>query len=44
MRAPYTQLYVHLVWSLWDRLSIITEHIQPRLNAEFTYAQNPPLC
>lgn len=26
MREPYTQLYVHLVWSTWDRL--------PLLNAE----------
>lgn len=23
MRAPYTQLFVHLVWSTWDRLPLI---------------------
>ncbi len=33
MRAPYTQLYVHLTWSTWDRLPLITEIIQPRLYA-----------
>ncbi len=25
MRAPYTQLYLHLVWAAWDRLPLITE-------------------
>ena len=29
MRAPYTQLYVHLVWSTWDRLPLLTIHIRP---------------
>jgi len=24
VREPYTQLYVHLVWSTWDRLPILT--------------------
>ena len=33
MRAPYTQLYVHLVWATWDRLPLITEAILPRLYA-----------
>jgi len=33
MRAPYTQLYVHLVWSTWDRLPFITPEIEPRLYA-----------
>ncbi len=33
MRAPYTQLYLHLVWATWDRLPLITEAIEPRLYA-----------
>jgi len=33
MRAPYTQLYVHLTWSTWDRLTLINEIIQSRLFA-----------
>jgi putative transposase len=24
MRQPYTQLYLHLVWSTWDRMPLIT--------------------
>jgi len=24
MRRPYTQLYLHFVWSTWDRLPLIT--------------------
>jgi REP element-mobilizing transposase RayT len=31
MREPYTQLYIHLVWSTWDRLPLITSEIEPRL-------------
>ena len=33
MRTPYTQLYVHLTWSTWDRISLINEIIQSRLYA-----------
>ena len=33
MRAPYTQLYVHLVWATGDRLPLITPEIEPRLYA-----------
>ena len=33
MRAPFTQLYVHLVWSTWDRAPLITSQIQTRLYA-----------
>ena len=33
MRAPFTQLYLHLVWSTWDRLPLITEDIRERLYA-----------
>ena len=33
MRAPYTQLYVHMVWGTWDRLPLITEEIRDRLYA-----------
>jgi len=33
MRAPFTQLYVHLVWSTWDRAPLITPEIQTRLYA-----------
>lgn len=29
--APYTQLYVHYVWSTWERLPIIEPAIEPRL-------------
>ena len=33
LRAPFTQLYVHLIWSTWDRLPLISESIRPRLHA-----------
>ncbi len=33
MRAPYTQLYVHLIWATWDRLPLITGEIEARLYA-----------
>jgi putative transposase len=33
MRAPYTQLYIHLVWATWDRLPLITDQIEDRLYA-----------
>ena len=33
MRTPYTQLYLHLTWSTWDRLPLITKIIQSRLYA-----------
>jgi REP element-mobilizing transposase RayT len=33
MRAPYTQLYLHLVWSTWDRLPLITSDVEQRLYA-----------
>ena len=33
MRAPYTQLYLHLVWATWDRLPLITESVQARIYA-----------
>ncbi|HEY4691579.1 MAG TPA: IS200/IS605 family transposase [Anaerolineae bacterium] len=33
MRAPYTQLYLHLVWATWDRLPLITFDIEDSLYA-----------
>src|SRR4051794_37480960 len=27
MREPYTQLYVHLVWSTWDRQPLLTPEL-----------------
>jgi putative transposase len=33
MRAPYTQLYVHLVWATWDRLSLVTEVLEQNVYA-----------
>lgn len=38
MRRPFTQLYVHLVWATWDRLSLITPAVErlvyPAIQAE----------
>ncbi|WP_420126412.1 IS200/IS605 family transposase [Longimicrobium sp.] len=31
MRHPWTQLYVHLVWSTWKRAPLLTREIQPRV-------------
>ena len=31
MRAPYTQLYVHVVWATWDRLPLISPVLEPRI-------------
>jgi putative transposase len=33
MRAPYTQLFVHLIWATWDRLPLITPEIEPSVYA-----------
>ncbi len=33
MPSPYTQLYVHLVWSTWDRMPAITVEIATRIYA-----------
>jgi putative transposase len=31
--ASYTELYVHCVWSTWDRLPLITPDIEPQVYA-----------
>ncbi|MGB3491353.1 MAG: IS200/IS605 family transposase [Elainellaceae cyanobacterium] len=31
MRSPYTTLYVHCVWSTWNRLPLLTAAIRPIL-------------
>lgn len=28
MRAPWTQLYLHLVWAIWNRAPILTPHMR----------------
>ena len=28
MRAPYTQLYLHVVWATWDRLALVTDDLE----------------
>ena len=33
MRAPYTQLYLHLVWATWQRLPLITPDLRQPLYA-----------
>jgi putative transposase len=33
MREPFTQLYVHLVWSTWDRLPMLQPGLKPRIYA-----------
>jgi len=33
VRAPYSELYVHLVWATWDRLPILTPEIEKRVYA-----------
>ena len=33
MRRTYTELYVHLVWSTWDRQPLITAAMEPRVYA-----------
>jgi putative transposase len=36
-RSPYTELYLHLVWSTYDRLPLITPELQPRLYASIAH-------
>jgi len=31
MRAPYTQLYLHLVWSTWDRHPFLVGEVRDRI-------------
>ncbi len=33
MRAPYTQLYLHMIWATWDRLPLVTAEIEDRIYA-----------
>ncbi|HVN55714.1 MAG TPA: IS200/IS605 family transposase [Anaerolineaceae bacterium] len=33
MRAPYTELYVHLIWSTWDRLPLLDAGLEPGVYA-----------
>ena len=33
MRAPYTELYVHIIWATWDRLPLLIEEIEVRVYA-----------
>lgn len=33
MRAPFTQLYVHCVWATWDRLPLVTPHVEQPIYA-----------
>jgi len=33
MREPYTQLFVHVVWSTWDRLPLLTKGLRERVYA-----------
>ncbi|HZT43161.1 MAG TPA: IS200/IS605 family transposase [Chthonomonadaceae bacterium] len=33
MREPYTQLYLHLVWSTWERLPLLTGEIRDAVYA-----------
>ena len=33
MRVPYTQLYLHMIWATWDRLSLITPAIESQIYA-----------
>src|SRR2546423_15114338 len=37
MRAPYTQLYLHLVWSTWRRLPLITPELQRDVYASLAH-------
>jgi putative transposase len=33
MRRPWTQLFVHLVWSTWRRAPLLTADVRPRVYA-----------
>jgi REP element-mobilizing transposase RayT len=33
MREPYTQLYIHLVWSTWDRQPLLSSELRLRIYA-----------
>ncbi len=35
MRTPYSQIYVHLVWSTWDRAPLVTEELRTPVFACF---------
>jgi putative transposase len=44
MRAPFTQIYIHLVWSTWDRAPIITQGLRDRLYAAMAKRCNEMNC
>ena len=44
MRAPFTQLYIHLVWSTWDRAPSIKCNLQARLYAAMAKRCNELDC
>ena len=31
MRSPYTQIFMHFVWSTWDRHPFLTDDVRPRI-------------
>ena len=31
MRASYSRIYIHLIWSTWDRLDLIDDKLEPIL-------------
>ena len=44
MRAPFTQLFIHLVWSTWDREPSIRDDLQDRLYAAMAKRCNEMNC
>jgi REP element-mobilizing transposase RayT len=33
VRQPFTQIYVHLIWSTWDRLPLISPELREAIHA-----------
>jgi putative transposase len=44
MRRNFTQLYVHLVWTTWDRLPLITPNIKEQIYNVISYECNQLGC
>ena len=36
MRASYSRIYIHLIWSTWDRLDLINDELEPILYSYIT--------
>jgi len=43
MKSPFTQLYLHCVWSTWDRLPLLTSEVEQAVYASIIIGKSKEL-